>query len=438
MAQVNKYPTKEAYTADGNRLKTQSSVSYIEDNKAVIFDGVNCLVDKGSAGIGDLLVFDKVEARLRFVKASTLNKAQLAANLVPAGVVFMRLGDKLLVRAITQFSERWAHPFEAMLSGIATAAAGSITVKTKANNVEDAISVNWTAGSTLASIAEKLTNAFAGAAQEPNRKWTAAATDNGIILSHNWYISALITEVTGAQLAAQDDIDYQTTYAYINNTEYIRRKNGSVSSWAGFHLAKFVEYYSVNGNTPTANIPLGSSTVVNRDSFENLDFCADLRAAYATYEEYLEKEQMAQFPSNYGAMLRDGREITALLASRLGTVVRGAVEPRYPAAYRAATYGVSVDGFVTGLEAGAWHLPSPVEMYHLIHDRRLNAADTKADPVNDTLVRMGYPTSYGNGWYPWTCGEYRSYNAFFFHGNDGGLGYGNKYGSHSVCPVTAL
>lgn len=438
MAQVTKYSKKADYAADAARLKSESAVSYIDENKAVVYDGVNCLVENQSAYEGDLVVFDKVEARIRFVKARTLVKAQLAATLVPVGVVFKRLGATLLCMSITQYSERWGHPFEAMLSGIANAAAGSLTVKTTTGANTDAISVNWAAGSTLASIADKLTAAFATAAQEPNRKWTATATDNGIILSHSWYISAQITEVTGAVLAAQDDVDYQTTYAYIDTTEYVRRKNGVNSYFAGFHLAKFVEYYSVNGTVPTSNIPLGSSTIVNKDSFENLDFCADLRAKYATYQDYLDGEHMAQFPSNYGTMLRDGKEHTELLAARLGTIVRGAQEPRYPAAHRAHTYGVSVEGFTTGLEAGAWHLPSPVEMYHMMSTRRLNAADTKEDLVNDTLVKMGYPTCYGNGYYPWTVGECSSSSAFVFYGDYGHLSSGIKCDSLSVRPVTAL
>ena len=438
MAQVTKYDTKAAYAADAARLKSESAVSYINENRSLVLDGVNCLVEKDSAGEGDLVVFDKVESRIRYIKGPTVVKAQLPAVLVPMGVVYKREGDRLMVVSLSNHSARWAHSFEAMLSGIATAAAGSITVKTETAAGVDSVTVNWTAGSTLASIAEKLTAAFAGAAQEPNRKWTASATETGIILSHNWYIFAKITEVTGAVLAAQDDVDYQTTYAYINTTEYIRRKNGANSYFAGCHLAKFVEYYSANGTEPTSNIPLGSSTIVKQEAFENSDFCADLRAAYATYEEYLDGEHMAQFPSNYGTMLRDGKAHTALLAARVGTVVRGATEPRYPAADTALKFGVPVEGFVTGLEAGAWWLPSPKEMYDLMNPRRLKSGDPKEDLVNDTLVAMGAATAYGHGYYPWTSGESSCLHAFIFHGLTGLLSSNYKYTSNSVRPVTAL
>lgn len=40
MSQVNKYADKAGYTADKNRKGTQSAVSYIEDDGALIYDGV--------------------------------------------------------------------------------------------------------------------------------------------------------------------------------------------------------------------------------------------------------------------------------------------------------------------------------------------------------------------------------------------------------------
>ena len=38
MSQVNKYANKAGYTADKNRKDTQSAVSYIEDDGALIYD----------------------------------------------------------------------------------------------------------------------------------------------------------------------------------------------------------------------------------------------------------------------------------------------------------------------------------------------------------------------------------------------------------------
>ena len=59
MAQVNKYADRAAYTADAKRLSTKSAVSFIENETTTIYDGVNTVVGKSAAAIGDLAVFDK-------------------------------------------------------------------------------------------------------------------------------------------------------------------------------------------------------------------------------------------------------------------------------------------------------------------------------------------------------------------------------------------
>ena len=58
MSQVNKYADKAGYTADKNRKDTQSAVSYVEDDGVLIYDGVNTVIRKSAAGVGDLVVFD--------------------------------------------------------------------------------------------------------------------------------------------------------------------------------------------------------------------------------------------------------------------------------------------------------------------------------------------------------------------------------------------
>ena len=44
MSQINKYPNRAAYEADNSRLKTQSAVSYVEDDGEVIYVGVFVVV----------------------------------------------------------------------------------------------------------------------------------------------------------------------------------------------------------------------------------------------------------------------------------------------------------------------------------------------------------------------------------------------------------
>lgn len=147
---------------------------------------------------------------------------------------------------------------------------------------------------------------------------------------------------------------------------------------------------------------------------------------------------MLQYPAAYGALLRDGKANTHLIGGLRFVDIHGESVPRYPAAAAALDYGVTVEGATTGLEAGAWWLPSVDEVYLLMHDRVLTSADRESDPVNRTLSRLGKTTCYGSGYYPWTSCEYNSNLAFLYNGNTGYVNLNYKYGTNAVRPVSAL
>lgn len=113
MSQVNKYANKAGYTADKNRKDTQSAVSYIEDDGALIYDGVNVVVDKPAAGVGDLAVFDKTTGTIRFVKGATLVAEQLPPQLVPVAVVYARQGERVLIVSLRNAASSvcWAYSY---------------------------------------------------------------------------------------------------------------------------------------------------------------------------------------------------------------------------------------------------------------------------------------------------------------------------------------
>lgn len=448
MAQINKYADKAAYNNDSSRSRTKSAVSHIVADGANIYDGVNIVVDKEHAESGDLVVFDKVENRKRFVKAATLVKNQLPANLVGVAVVLFRRGERVFVTPLTNAgSTRWAHPFEVALNGVNGAVSGTIAITVKnASNVENTVNVSYNAGAELSAIASSINTAFAALSDGNNKAWTASAVGTQIILGHNYSAKCNVTGVVGTGGASgvtfvSDETDYQNSYAYLTATEYVRRKNGVSSYFAGCHLKKFVDYYKTSGTTPTADVPLGSSTIVNKESFDESEYCADLRAAYPDYESYMFGEQFYDRMSRYSSQKRDGKTNTATLVALTGTTVRGDDEPRYPAAAMAHAFAVHVDGVdddVVGLGAGKWWLPDNNEMFDMISPRRLNSSDTDADPVNDTIVKMGGNTIYGSGYYPWTSCEYIATHAFIFNGLTGNLSNSNKFNSNTVRPVSAF
>ena len=438
--QVNNYATKADYNADNTRSKTASAVSKIVEGSVAVFDGVNVVFDnKNLAGVGDLVCKDVNANKRVFIKAGTVVKSAIPANLKPYAEVYGRKGDKVLITALENLgSYRWGHPFEVLVSGVNTAIAGTLAITVHNNGaVTEEVDVSWEAGATLESVAASISQQFTTLTDADDKAWVAAVEGTQIVLAHNYYLKDTVDSITGTGGGAgvsfvEDEHNYHIEYAYLNGSESIRRNNGVDSYFAGGNYKKFLDYYRTNGSVPDANVPLGSSTIVKQDAFENSEYCAALRAAYPDYSSYLFGEHFAQYPNAYGAMLRDGKETTAVLAALKGTTVRGANEPRYPAANAAFNYSREED---PDLE---WWLPSVEEILILMADRRYNAADTMKDPFNDTAVAMGTATAYGNGYYPWTCCEYNSYGAFLFSGTNGYVGNGHKYNPNTVRPVSAL
>lgn len=437
--QVNSYADRAAMAADQQRLGTKSSVSFIQDSSAALHGGVNCVIyDKNCAGEGDLVCHDADAGQPCYVKAATLVKAQLPANLTPVGVVYARKGAAVLVVSLSNAvaSRKWAHPYEVAIGQVNTSAAGSVSVTVKAAGTygQDTVTVPYEAGATLETIAAALTSAFAALENEHTKCWTAEADGERIILSHNYWSKCEVESVSGAAVLVTDETDWQNSYALVTANQNVRRENGVNSNSAGCNFPRFLDYYSESGTTPTSAVGLRSSTIVNRTAFESGEYCSALREAYPDYESYLRGEHMLRFPGSCPPLLVDGEEATALLAAKKGSAVRGADEPLFPAALQASQFDAGAEGF----GAGMWHLPSAEEIVLLMQHRRLNANDETPDPVNDTLKEMGKTSLYASNIWLWTCCEHNVTNAFSFNGSNGSVGTHNKYGAHGVRPVSAL
>lgn len=450
MSQVNKYTDRAAYASDTDRLSTQSAVSLIASDNEIIYDGVNIVVGKDAASVGDCAVYDKTAGAIRFVKGETLSAAQLPATLTPLAVVYARQGDKVLIVSLDSPTiSLWAYSYEVALSDFDLAAGGTIVLKF-ADSIEKTIT--YTAGATLSDLAAAANAAFktgeVNMSSVDRGGWSATADEAAgrIVLTSNGYSKSWTTieAMSGATLTTRpDDTNYQAALTGLlldegQTVEYVRRKNGVNGARAGMNSELFLQYYSANGTAPTSNVPLGSETIVNQASFEGSQFCAELRAAYADYASYLFGEHMAQYPSAYGAMLRDGRTNTAKIGRLRFTDIYGQSKPCYPAAAAALEYGVAVESTTTGLEAGSWWLPSVEELYLLLHDRVLTAGDVERDPVNRTLSRLGKATLLANSASCWTSCEGDIGSAFMSYRIEGVMFSYVKCISQYVRPVAAL
>lgn len=444
MSQVNKYADKAGYTADKNRKDTQSAVSYIENDGELIYDGVNTVIRKSAAGVGDLVVFDKTDSTLKFIKGDTLVTEKIPPQLIPVAVVYARQGERVLIVSLenaTVGSQRWAYSYEVALSGFDLAAGGTAVLSFGQGIYAMELPITYAAGASLADIAAQIN---ANATVKSTYGWTASvdeAASRIIVSSNTWSTSyATIGVVNGCQIARpSEDVNYQTMLTGVlieGSNEYVRRNNGVNISFAGCNPERFLQYYSAKGSQATGQMP-GSSEIIRESAFTE-EANPELVAAYPTYRDYLFGEHLLQYPASYGALLRDGKTNTHLIGRLTFEDIYGKTQYRYPAAAAALDYGITVEGATTGLEAGAWWLPSVDEIYLLMHDRALTAADRESDPVNRTLSRLGKATCYGASYYPWTSCECNPAHAFSYRGDTGYVGANYKYSMGATRPVCAL
>lgn len=444
MSQINKYANKAAYEADAARLKTLSSESYIENDGVLLYDGVNTVIRKSAAGTGDLVVFDKTDSTLKFIKGDTLVTEKIPPQLIPVAVVYARQGERVLIVSLenaTVGSQRWAYSYEVALSGFDLAAGGTAVLSFGQGIYAMELPITYAAGASLADIAAQIN---ANATVKSTYGWTASvdeATARIIVSSNTWHPDfAIIKVVSGCQITRPpEDVNYQTTLTGVlieGATDPVRRKNGVDASLAGCNPEEFLRYYSANGSEKTGQQP-GSGEIIRESAFTE-EANPALVAAYPTYRDYLFGEHLLQYPAAYGALLRDGKTDTHLIGRLTFEDIYGKTQYRYPAAAAALDYGITVEGATTGLEAGAWWLPSVDEIYLLMHDRVLTAADVEKDPVNRTLSRLGKATCYGSNTTFRTSCEHNYALAFVYNGYTGNLNGNYKYNTYFVRTVSAL
>ena len=214
----------------------------------------------------------------------------------------------------------------------------------------------------------------------------------------------------------------------------ITRNDRGSSAYAGANFPKFYDYYYNNGVTDT-NQPLQASSPVKYSVFNSVSnpiltaYYGTGEAAYAAYIQ----DKMVKYPYSKNAIIDDdGFKNTSKLATESFIDVDGTTKPAYPAAYNAKNYGVSIPGYTTGLEAGAWWLPANREMYLLVKDVLLNSLD----PVNRSLTAIGGDRVLASGVVYWCSSEFSSNIAWFYYGNDGTLNIDNKLNTLACRPVT--
>ena len=323
------------------------------------------------------------------------------------------------------------------MSGFDLAAGGEFTL----NIYIREFSFTYPAGSTLADIAALINS-------KPELKatysWVASASEelSAVVMTCDAWSTIeghKKISATGCTLTRRAvDVDYQSILILDTGEAeyYIRRKNGVNSNMAGGVLDQFAEYYSERGQKATGQKP-GSDIIIQESVFTEVDN-PDLVAVYPTYKDYLFAEHMVQYPTAFGTMLQDGKINTNLIGRLTFEDIYGKTQYRYPAAAAALDFGITVEGMTTGLEAGAWWLPSSEEVYLLMHDRVRFVADVEKDPVNRTLLRLKATMCYGYNYHVHTSCEQAQGGIFIYSGGAGTVGYTSKCFKFSARPVCVL
>jgi hypothetical protein len=165
---------------------------------------------------------------------------------------------------------------------------------------------------------------------------------------------------------------------------------------------------------------------VKPSEFETSEFCANLRAAYATYEEYLEKCYMVVYPQKYGCFaLPGGKAMTEKYARMTAPTKAGGYKYKYPALY----YGYTKSFGVDGLDFGDWYLPGVAEGTMLMKDETLAA-------LAPSISKMG-TIAVNNSTSRWFAERCNVSSAWFFNGYGGTL-YGNYVNNRFRCQAVAL
>ena len=238
MSQINKYADKAAYEADAARLKTLSSESYIENDGVLLYDGVNTVIRKSAAGVGDLVVFDKTDSTLKFIKGDTLVTEKIPPQLIPAGVVYGRHGDKVRIVSLDNASfkgstaVRWSYSYEVALSGFNLTTDGTAVLTFGTGIYKIDMTLTWSAGAELSDINAQINSFVTG--QIKGYGWSSSIDEanSRIIMSSNTWsnVYEVIEVVSGCQITRPpEDVNYQTTLTGVlieGSTEYVRTATG--------------------------------------------------------------------------------------------------------------------------------------------------------------------------------------------------------------------
>ena len=416
---IKSYANKAAYDA-AVKPTIESQVSMIETTREIIVDGVNVITT--SPAVGDL-VFLNESNEITFVKGgSWIQKALIPSAWVHVGYVYLVKGRKIGVIDKNAADLKYLDVCQYAITAISST---SLTINLSMAPSYDLVATTVSLASTdiNATNAQAISTAVAAKAAEigDTRDWWAYMAD----------ADGNKVDSGGTQIIIQCDtcVDYRfynvsatgCTIAHVTwgdmpeNSVYWRGERGFYTNyWGVQNIARTKAWATGSGRVPVSNEPVGpqagNDAPVSPSAFESSQYCADLRATYKTYEEYLEKCYAVVCPQKYGCFaLPDGAEMGRLYANKMAPTKDGGTKAKFPALYYCYNQSYGVDG----LRAGDLHLPGVLEGAELMKDACLAA-------MEPSITKMG-TTAINNSTYRWCAQRYNVCYAWIFYGNNGSL-----------------
>ena len=432
---IKSYPNKQAYDA-AVKPTIESQVSMIETTREIIVDGVNVITT--SPVPGDV-VFLNESNEITYVKGGAwIQKAIIPTAWTHVGYVYLRKGKKVGIIDKNTADMKYLDVCQYAITAIASTSL-TINLSMAPSYAQTAVTVELTSAEINATSAAEISAAVAAKAVEvgDTRAWWAYLAD----------ADGNKVDTDGTQIIIQLDTctDHRfynvsatgCTIAHISWSDmpesgvYWRGERGfHTNYWGVMNIAKTKAWATNSGRVPSTQEPVGpragNDAPVKPSAFESSEYCANLRAAYKTYEEYLEKCYAVVCPQKYGAFaLPDGAEMAARYALKTAPTKDGGEKYKYPALY----YGYNHTYGVDGLDYGGWHLPGMLEGTELMKDTCLAA-------LAPSVTKMG-TTAINNATYRWFAERYTVNYAWIFHANLGFL-YSSNVNHTLRCQAVAL
>ena len=420
---IKNYPNKAAYDA-AVKPTMESQVSMIETTREIIADGVNVITTEPAPG--DLVMLDESNT-IRYLKGgSWIQKAIIPSAWTHVGYVVARKGRKVLVIDKTGTDEKYLDVCQYAITAISST---TLAIKLRMSPdyaVDTTVDVTLTSTAIDATSASEISAAVAAKAEEvgDTKAWWAYLADaNGnkvesdgtqIIIQCDECVDYrfYIVSATGCTIALSVWGDMPASDVYWKN-------DGGYTNYRGvMNRARTRIWATTNGRIPASMEPVvknGNDDPVRPSCFEDptaegYQYCADIRAKFGTYDNYLHYGLGVMYPQKYGSFaLPGGAELTKKYGPMMAPTKDGATKAKFPAMNKANILSYANEL----LKGGMWFLPGCLEGCELVNDETLAI-------LAPSITKMG-TTAINNGTHRWFAERYYVYTASLFYGYYGNI-----------------